>query len=101
VGYGLWVGSSNQNLPAIHFLLSGTTNDSLAGYAGGNVCSNNIACGPDSDGGFWELAYHDPNNNVVGLMSGTAAPVPEPTTLMLLGSGVLGLAGVIRRKLSV
>jgi hypothetical protein len=102
VGYALFVGSSNQNLPAIHFLLSGTTaNDSLVGYAGGNVCSNNIACGPDSDGNFWESAYHDPNNNVVGLMSGSTAPVPEPGTLVLLGSGVLGLAGVIRSKLSV
>jgi len=27
------------------------------------------------------------------------APVPEPGTLMLLGSGVFGVAGVIRRKL--
>jgi len=30
---------------------------------------------------------------------GQAAPVPEPGTLALLGSGMLGLAGVLRRKL--
>jgi hypothetical protein len=29
----------------------------------------------------------------------TFQPVPEPGSLLLLGSGVLGLAGVIRRKL--
>lgn len=30
-----------------------------------------------------------------------ASPVPEPNTLALLGTGVLGLAGVIRRKFAV
>jgi hypothetical protein len=27
------------------------------------------------------------------------APVPEPSTLMMLGTGVLGVAGIVRRKL--
>ncbi len=31
----------------------------------------------------------------------TFLPTPEPGTLLLLGSGVLGLAGVIRRKISL
>ena len=31
----------------------------------------------------------------------TTTAVPEPACLMLLGSGVLGLAGVVRRKLSL
>jgi hypothetical protein len=31
----------------------------------------------------------------------TPAPVPEPGSLALLGTGVLGLAGIVRRKLAV
>ena len=31
-------------------------------------------------------------------MTGTAAPVPEPATMMLFGIGLLGLAGEARRK---
>jgi hypothetical protein len=35
------------------------------------------------------------------LNSFTASPVPEPNSLILLGSGVLGLAGIVRRKFAV
>jgi hypothetical protein len=35
----------------------------------------------------------------IGLIS--VAPVPEPEVLMLVGTGVLGLAGIVRRRLSI
>lgn len=60
---------------------------SLVNYNGGGLCGTNYSCF-DSNSGYY----------VVGNWQYPDAPTPEPGTLALFGSGVVGLAGYARRK---
>ena len=65
--------------------------------ATGSVSSTQIAdISLDLDGGFTGTQVLDVAS--LDINGQNYAPTPEPSSLVLLGSGILGLAGILRRK---
>jgi hypothetical protein len=57
---------------------------------------DNLSAISEDSGGTWSVPY--PGNNLTFRVMGEPAPIPEPATMFLLGTGLVSLAGAARRK---
>jgi hypothetical protein len=81
---------SSSSFPALVLVFDGST---YVGYDGGALGSES----EPANGVFSDVEFSTGSDI---LIQGALTPTPEPSSFALLGTGVLGFVGVVRRKIS-
>ena len=101
-----WIGDGYTTGPINVALTTGNEYGVVLAWGGSSF--DYLVYGNDSYSGgigYWSqdavnwTAYPEYDEQFTAVFNGTTTP--EPTSLLLLGSGVLGLAGIIRRKVNL
>jgi hypothetical protein len=94
--------TSTTNPDVTNIFLAGSSNGyGLSVISGGLTNGEGIStgvAGPIGSTGFFTNDAHSLTLTITDLSTAPTSSTPEPSTLALLGTGILGLAGAARRK---